>query len=146
VSDARIAAAVRQWVQSARNDRTAVTLLQAAGGPRPVIAFHAQQAVEKLLKALLVSYGVEPFDSHDVGALVTQLHRLDAPTAGALGVVERLTRYAVETRYPPRPGRAGRVQPAGQVDADVTLAVAACAALDGAIEQRLTTLDPPQTI
>jgi hypothetical protein len=65
---------VRAWIDSARDDRDALDILEPAGPPR-VVAFHAQQAVEKLLKALLVAYGVEPEDSHVIGALLGQLHR-----------------------------------------------------------------------
>lgn len=129
----------RQWINSARDDREALRLLEAAGLPR-VVAFHAQQAVEKLLKGLLVSYDVDPEDTHVVGALVAQVHRLDRRLAERLGPVDRLTPYAVMTRYPARSGRAERSLDLARVAADVATARAACNALDEAIAARLAAL------
>jgi HEPN domain-containing protein len=51
------------------------------------IGFHAQQAIEKLLKALLTAYGVEPEDQHSLGRLVEQVRRLDRDTADRAGDV-----------------------------------------------------------
>ena len=130
---------VRAWVDSARDDRDALALLEAAGPPR-VVAFHAQQAVEKLLKALLVADGVEPEDTHVIGSLLGQLHRLDRETAAALGPVDRLTPYAVLMRYPPRSGRPPRTLDPARVRADVAAAKTACTLLDRTIAARLATL------
>lgn len=66
------------------------------------IGFHAQQAIEKLLKALLTAYGVEPEDQHSLSRLIEQVRRLDRDTADRAGDVARLTQYAVYYRYPPR--------------------------------------------
>ena len=43
----------RQWMAKATNDLVAGERLLAAGGPYDAVCFHAQQAVEKALKALL---------------------------------------------------------------------------------------------
>jgi HEPN domain-containing protein len=63
------------------------------------VCFHSQQAVEKLLKALLVVSGVPFARTHDVIQLVQML-----PTALAspipLAELAPLNRYAVEARYP----------------------------------------------
>ena len=76
---------VRAWAESAQDDRRAIAVLQTAPDTVRSAVFHAQQAIEKPLKAMLVSYSIEPEDSHVIGNLVTQLHRLDRKTAEALG-------------------------------------------------------------
>ena len=60
--------------------------------------FHSQQAGEK---ALLVSLGTHPPKSHDIGYLLKLLeeNNVDVTTPRMLGA-EKLTRYAVEVRYP----------------------------------------------
>lgn len=130
---------IRAWIDSAQDDRAALDLLELEGPPR-VVAFHAQQAVEKLLKALLISYGVEPEDSHVIGNLLGQLHRLDRETATTLGPVDRLTPYAVLMRYPPRVGRAPRSLDRTRILTDVAAARNACTVLDSALASRLATL------
>ena len=64
-----------------------------------MVCFHAQQAVEKLLKALLVFCGVPFARTHDVIQLVQMLPRDLAP-AIPLADLAPLNRYAVEARYP----------------------------------------------
>jgi HEPN domain-containing protein len=130
---------VRAWIESARVDRDVIALIEVAG-PAVAIGFHAQQAVEKLLKALLVSYGVEPEDTHVIGALVGQLHRLDRTTGAALGPVDRLTPYAVLHRYPPRSGRTVRSMDRASVLADLDAARRAWATLDRILAARLAAL------
>lgn len=59
-------------------------------------AFHAQQAIEKSLKSLLIWYGVDFPPRHDLGLL---LGLLPEQTAAARLPVAGLTVYAVEQRY-----------------------------------------------
>lgn len=94
---------VRQWVELAREDLAwAEKGAEDASLPGPgKIGFHAQQAVEKLLKGLLTSYGVDPEDRHNLGQLVEQIRRLDRATGDAVAETSELTPYAVIYRYPP---------------------------------------------
>ncbi|MCY3003054.1 MAG: HEPN domain-containing protein [Planctomycetota bacterium] len=90
-----------EWVAKAENDlRTAALTLRAEGQrPTDTICFHAQQCIEKYLKALLVLNG-SPFPrTHDltsICALLPDAWRPDVPPA----VLERFTDYATVTRYP----------------------------------------------
>jgi hypothetical protein len=50
----KVATVVSEWVAKAENDlKTAYILRLAKGGPTDTVCFHAQQVVEKYLKALL---------------------------------------------------------------------------------------------
>jgi len=92
---------VLEWVQKAENDlKTAVhTLKLGRECPTDTVCFHAQQCVEKYLKAYLASRGITFPRTHDVGEIMPLL-------PGRISVrltpdeKRRLTSYATVTRYP----------------------------------------------
>lgn len=67
--------------------------------PDDVIGFHAQQAVEKLLKAALANAGVPPPRVHDLGRLVALLDEAGLAAPEAARDARRLAPWAVEFRY-----------------------------------------------
>ena len=92
---------VRQWLDKANEDLdTAVLLLRENGRFRGIIAFHAQQAVEKCLKAFLVRHQIEFPKTHDIGRLLERLASVDPIMAATLADADSLTPYGVEVRYP----------------------------------------------
>ena len=64
------------------------------------VAFHAQQAAEKALKALLVMRQVEFPKTHDIERLLELASVGDELLAGTLADAGELTPYGVEYRYP----------------------------------------------
>src|SRR5215204_5474571 len=87
------------WLRHARSD------LAYAMAPRPpeglleTACFHAQQAAEKGLKALLVSFNVPTLRTHNIKTLLEHLpSTISVPDAIKDTAV--LTDYAVATRYP----------------------------------------------
>lgn len=92
---------LRQWVQKAENDlkNAAHTLTLGKECPTDTVCFHAQQCVEKYLKALLVFQGTDFSKTHHISALV---HLLPATIRPDLAPEEQelLTDYAVSARYP----------------------------------------------
>jgi Uncharacterized conserved protein related to C-terminal domain of eukaryotic chaperone, SACSIN len=64
-------ALARRWLSKARTDLALATVVLEKGPDMDpwVGCFHAQQAAEKALKAVLVARGVEPPHIHDLGAL-----------------------------------------------------------------------------
>ena len=97
----RVRAVVSEWVTKAENDlENAVRVLRSGDDcPADTVCFHAQQCVEKYLKALLVGRGI-PFplthNIRDVLALVPPKIRPRINTSEQ----DRLTEYATVTRYP----------------------------------------------
>jgi hypothetical protein len=64
-----------------------------------LVCFHAQQAVEKALKAVLAARGVEfPF-IHDISGLAKLCREAGAPLPGDLDGADLLTPYAAGLRY-----------------------------------------------
>lgn len=100
-ADAEVLRVVRGWVSKAENDlRTAVhTLKLEARCPTDTVCFHAQQCVEKYVKALLVLQSVPFPKTHDLGVLLRSLPEAWQPDL-APDQIRRLTDYATVTRYP----------------------------------------------
>jgi HEPN domain-containing protein len=87
------------WLRHARSD---ISLARKTGDPDTLLetlCFHAQQAVEKCFKAVLVWRGITPPATHNLKTLIERLPPdLNLPAY----VIEAaaLTDYAVSTRYP----------------------------------------------
>ena len=64
------------------------------------LCFVAQQAAEKAIKAVLLHSGVRFPYVHDLAELVTLMERAGHMPPARVRESSRLTRYAVETRYP----------------------------------------------
>ncbi|VAW33099.1 hypothetical protein MNBD_CHLOROFLEXI01-4446 [hydrothermal vent metagenome] len=64
-----------------------------------VVYFHAQQAVEKLLKAVLFSAQIEFRRTHDLTELVFLLQQNDIQTPIAAAQLARFNPFAVTYRY-----------------------------------------------
>lgn len=92
---------IQQWVIKAESDlRAAEHLLTLKNDcPTEVVCFHAQQGVEKLLKALLTLLDIDFPKSHDLGELLKLLPQ-DKNIPLTVHEAEKLTDYAVSSRYP----------------------------------------------
>lgn len=111
---------VRQWVQKAENDlRNAehTLTLQGSDCPFDTVCFHAQQCMEKYLKALLLAADIEPPKTHDLRVLM-QLLPSASWTDPRIEDVVALNRYSIEARYP------GDWEPIGRSEAEQAVAVA----------------------
>jgi HEPN domain-containing protein len=112
-------AVVGEWVQKAEDDLkvAAQTLKLGAECPAEPVCFHAQQTVEKYLKALLLWRGIEFPRTHDIEVLAALLpvsDRADLPQEEQAV----LTDYATVTRYP------GDYEPIPPADARHAVALA----------------------
>ena len=97
--EAKSAEIARQWWARAQEDmKVARRVVDVASA----CSFHAQQAVEKAIKGLLVSQQVEFTTTHNIQVLLELLEATAfAPETSVTEDLETLTRYAVTTRYPP---------------------------------------------
>jgi HEPN domain-containing protein len=92
---------VRRWLDKAEKDFNLARHLVAEGcSYREAIAFHSQQAAEKLLKAYLVLHQIDFPKTHNLGELLDLLASRDAPLADLLRDITALNPYGVEYRYP----------------------------------------------
>ena len=64
------------------------------------LCFEAQQAVEKAVKAVLRTRGIDFPKTHDIGELLALLEQAGQTIPQNFWTADNLTQYAVETRYP----------------------------------------------
>jgi HEPN domain-containing protein len=95
---------VQEWIREAEGDlRAAAHLLSLQQEDYFVVAFHAQQAAEKFLKALLVRYQIPFPKTHDIDRLLDLLRPVVPELKDKLASSGDLTPYGVEFRYPDQP-------------------------------------------
>ncbi len=95
--------AVKEWIEYAQMDLTTCEQLDAVvvGKQYRIICYHAQQAAEKMLKALLVLFGeVKLVRTHDLTTLLDLVSRYCGIKDGMVKYAQVLTPYAVNQRYP----------------------------------------------
>ena len=89
-----------EWLRYARSD-LAIAEQTPAGDVLPeTLCFHAQQATEKAIKAVLVHHVVAFPYTHSVEMLITIAQGAGIPWPSELGEAALLTDYAVTARYP----------------------------------------------
>ncbi len=92
---------IENWLIKAEHDLTTAHLVfNHLPDYRDTIAFHCQQAVEKLLKAYLIHIDIGFRRSHDLIYLLDLAERPDLFTIDDYNRLARLQDYAVEIRYP----------------------------------------------
>ena len=99
----------RLWIEKADNDViTARQTLLLPDGPTDTVCFHAQQATEKALKALMTCHGIAFPKIHDLVRLLDIALPLMPQLDDYRERFAEMSAYAVQTRYPahwPSPGR-----------------------------------------
>ena len=110
---------VAEWLRWAKADLQVASLTDDERIAPEIAAFHAQQAAEKILKALLVQEQIDFPRTHSIGALLALCE--EAGIVGAKDLIDAtsLTRYAVATRYP------GEEDPVGREEAREAATLAA---------------------
>jgi len=89
------------WVRKAENDFSNATneIKRGRSAPADTVCFHAQQTVEKYLKAVLVLKGIDFEKTHNISMLLALLPRHARPVLSKVEQ-ETLSDYAVMARYP----------------------------------------------
>ncbi len=88
-----------KWLEKDQQDFNDATLAEMSLGNR---LYHCQQAAEKTIKTVLVSYEKDYPFTHDVGELLTVVEKYGIELPAELKKAGSLTKYAVQTKYPPR--------------------------------------------
>lgn len=105
-------------LHKAAGDEAAVArLVPDAGILDEIVGFHAQQAVEKRVKAVLVARGIDYAYSHNLGYRLDLLRSNGVEGPPEAEQVKRLTQWAAEFRYADVPH--------GTLDREATVATVA---------------------
>lgn len=92
---------IRRWLEKADHDiSTAEVALTLSTPVTDTAGFHCQQAVEKVLKAYLVSKEFEFEKIHDLRTLTIDCARFDEAFKAWIDRLGPLTMYSVRYRYP----------------------------------------------
>jgi HEPN domain-containing protein len=92
---------VKAWFKKADNDLLNIANnLAAAMLPVDTVYFHAQQAIEKYMKGVLVLYGERISKTHDLVFLLNSVKKYLPELQSFAAELESISRYGVEARYP----------------------------------------------
>ena len=93
---------LKEWMEFAEMDFLTAKHLYEHMYPKPleIICYHCQQAIEKLLKGVLISRGVTIKKIHDLGLLAEMLQEYTEVDEKYLEMCDDLTPYEVKIRYP----------------------------------------------
>ena len=93
---------LKEWMEFAKMDFLTAKHLYEHMYPKPleIICYHCQQAIEKLLKGVLISRGVTIEKTHDLGLLAEMLQEYTEVDEKYLEICDDLTPYGVKIRYP----------------------------------------------
>jgi HEPN domain-containing protein len=107
---------VQEWINKAEGDYLTATREADAGPPNyDAVCFHAQQCIEKLLKALLITKSKTPPKTHDLTVLDSLLRCVCPEWNWPIDQLRLLSSAAVIFRYPG--------ESAGPEEADAALGV-----------------------
>lgn len=98
----RLEGADQAAVLARKANADAVAVRELAGNPEitdEIVGFHAQQAIEKWLKALMAIRGMSETRIHDIGRLLQLLENDGAVLPKGAEQLDELTIYAVPMRY-----------------------------------------------
>jgi HEPN domain-containing protein len=93
---------INSWIQKAEQDLKLVNIVFESEDthiPFNLVCYHCQQCVEKYLKAYLIFLNISFPKSHSIAHLIGIASKIDEEI-GKLNNAEKLTGYAIETRYP----------------------------------------------
>lgn len=96
----------RPWVAKAEADLWVAETLMAAAGERAVdeqfdgVCFHAQQCVEKSMKAVLVLHGITPRKTHDLPSLAAEIVSVVPDYLSNVVELREITNLGIRVRYP----------------------------------------------
>ena len=92
---------VQRWLAKSREDlRVARVIMDPLTEAYETVGFHARQAAEKVLKALLICYDIPFPKTHDIAHLLALLSTVDPELGQAVREADDLTPYAADFRYP----------------------------------------------
>ena len=101
LTDSRIPS---EWYDSAWDDLAVAELVFERKIHPAAVCFHAHQAVEKLLKGLVIEHGRTPDQVHETARFVQDMIRVQPQMEMLLPAAGALDRFYIPSRYPKQGG------------------------------------------
>ena len=90
----------KDWYEKAAHDLRGAQILMEYDDGNDLVAFHCQQAMEKMLKGWLPKTTDELFDGHSLVFLCRKAIAVGAPLKDKLRDCAYVNQFYIETRYP----------------------------------------------
>lgn len=90
----------KEWREKAEEDLQSGEILIKHDGAPAIIAFHAQQAMEKYLKSFMVFNGKSFEKTHQLDKLIDECGKIDNSFKDFENEAAQLNDYYIEARYP----------------------------------------------
>lgn len=93
---------INEWLRFSNMDLDSAKYLLENMHPAPleVICYHCQQAAEKFIKAVIISFDIEIEKTHDLVRLINILRKSTEIPEIIVDSAEMLTQFATKSRYP----------------------------------------------
>lgn len=89
----------REWLDAAEDDLLAIENLINYPVLTNIVAFHAQQAIEKTIKAIIEEFGMSLLKSHNLQTLLFKIEQVIPLSIDEL-IISELDRLYIDSRYP----------------------------------------------
>jgi HEPN domain-containing protein len=89
----------KEWLEAAKDDLQTIEHLLDNSELTNIIAFHAQQAIEKSLKAIIEEYEIDFIKTHNLQSLALKVKSYINFDLDAL-IIAELDRLYIDARYP----------------------------------------------
>ncbi len=134
-----------RWYREARADLEVVKTLRSAGH-YAAACFHAQQAAEKAIKAVLFSQGRRVVLGHSIRELVSQSKKYEPGMQKIIDQAALLDQFYIPTRYPnglPLPAIPSETYTDSQAEQALIAAVEVVAAVEDFLRTKTRVLNHP---
>jgi len=106
-----------EWLKAAADDLSTIGKIMGDENLTQVVAFHAQQAVEKSLKALLEEHGIDVPKIHDIVRLQKLVEKHVNLSDEQMRTLIKINELYIDSRYPGESGLLPNGKP-GVTDAE----------------------------
>lgn len=90
----------RDWFDKAKTDLRGAQILFEADADNSLVAFHCQQAIEKMLKGFVLKHTKELLEGHSLVFLIRRASRIDDEMRKYMKDCAFVNQFYIETRYP----------------------------------------------
>ncbi len=89
----------KEWINAAEDDLNTIERLITDSSLTNIMAFHAQQAIEKALKAIIEEFSLGSIKTHNLQTLLSKIEELQTLRYDEY-IIAEIDRLYIDARYP----------------------------------------------
>lgn len=89
----------KEWINAAEDDLNTIERLITDSSLTNIMAFHAQQAIEKVLKAIIEEFSLGSIKTHNLQTLLSKIEELQTLRYDE-NIIAEIDRLYIDARYP----------------------------------------------